>query len=256
MEAIHSLNLAFDDLETAFAHRSDFELKKMYFIFSTINQPVINSVGTRVASLALNLHLPFSEVVIKNTVFEHFCGGTSIENCENTIQKLAKYRVGSILDYSVEGKGTEKSFEQTAAEILRSIDYSAGREEIPFAVFKVTGIAPFSVLEKLHAGYKLTEKEEAAWERAKVRFQKITERASQKDVRLLVDAEETWIQNPIDELVYEAMRKYNTEKAIIYNTFQHYTIAATERLLEAHALSQKEGFYLGAKLVRGAYMEK
>ncbi len=256
MEAIQSLNLAFDDLETAFAHRSDFELKKMYLIFSTINQPLVNSVGTQMASLALSLHLPFSETVIKSTVFEHFCGGTSIADCENTIQKLSQYKVGSILDYSVEGKGTEKSFEQTAAEILRTIDYSEGRDEIPFAVFKVTGIAPFGVLEKLHTGHKLTEKEAAAWERAKTRFHQIAERAHQKDVRLLVDAEETWIQNPIDELVYEAMRKYNTQKAILYNTFQHYTVLAAEKLFEAHALSQKEGFYLGAKLVRGAYMEK
>lgn len=256
VQPVAATQISFEDTATAFAHRSDTDLRKMHLIFSVINQPLLNSAGTRLARLALGLRLPFSEMLVKRTVFEHFCGGVSIQDTAASIAQLAEYGIGSILDYSVEGEKTERGFERTEKEILRTIEHAAEHPDIPFAVFKVTGIAPFALLEKKQTGTPLSPAEQERWEAVRQRMENIVRRAYERDVRLLVDAEETWIQDTIDELVYEMMQKYNSEKAILYNTYQLYTKAALPNLRRAHRQAVQKQFYLGAKLVRGAYMEK
>ncbi|MGF1532977.1 MAG: proline dehydrogenase family protein [Bernardetiaceae bacterium] len=256
MEPVAATQISFEDTATAFAHRSETDLRKMHFIFSIINQPLLNGAGTKLANLALDWHLPFAETAIRYTVFEQFCGGVSIRDSEESIQQLSRYNIGSILDYSVEGEKNESGFQKTMQEILRTIDHAADRPEIPFAVFKVTGVAPFALLEKKQAGKALSAAEQTQWQAVKERMHTLGERAYTRGVRLFVDAEETWIQDVIDELVYDLMRHYNQTQAIIYNTYQLYTRAGLDKLKRAYKDAVKDQYFVGAKLVRGAYMEK
>lgn len=256
MEPVAAAQISFEDTATAFAHRSDIDLRKMHFIFSIINQPLLNTAGTKLADLALKLHLPLSETLIRHTVFEQFCGGISIQDSERSIQELASYGIGSILDYSVEGEKSEAGFERTEQELIRTVEHAAKHPDIPFAVFKMTGVVPFHLMEKKQAGKPLTDKEAERWEKAVQRVDHIVRSAHQNDVRIFVDAEETWIQDTIDELVTQMMVRYNQEKPIVYNTYQLYTTAALSKLKKAYKDAVKGQYFVGAKLVRGAYMEK
>lgn len=248
-------NPIFEDVSIAFSSKSDKQLRKAYLLFSVMNRGWLVKLGKASVKLGFALHLPISGI-IRNTIYDQFCGGVDIDDSQGTIDELAKFNIGSILDYSVEGADTDRGFEETTQEILRTIDRSAGDENIPFCVFKITGIAMTNVFEKVQNNIKLNEKESASFEASKERIEKICAYAYKKDVRLFVDAEESWIQKTVDEIVYNMMRKYNKEKAIIYNTFQMYRWDMLENLKKAHEMATKEGFHLGIKLVRGAYMEK
>ncbi|MCS6821618.1 MAG: proline dehydrogenase family protein [Microscillaceae bacterium] len=251
-----STSLSFEDTSIAFSAKSDWELKKTYWLFSIMNQNWLVKVGTSLIKTAFSLRLPITWVV-KQTIFEQFCGGESIEDCQKTIDKLHQYGIGTILDYSVEGEKNEASFEATTQEILRTIEKAAQQpNSIPFCVFKVTGIAPFNLLEKIQAQQPLNPDEETAWQKVKQRVNTLCQTAYQKNVRIFMDAEESWIQKTIDSLAYDMMRLYNKEKAIVYNTYQFYCHATLQNYKQAIEMAQKEGFWLGAKLVRGAYMEK
>ncbi|MCU0355818.1 MAG: proline dehydrogenase family protein, partial [Cytophagales bacterium] len=199
---------------------------------------------------------PFVKSVVKNTVFAHFCGGETIADCEPTIQKLWQYRIGTILDYSVEGAKNDDGFEATTAEIIRTIDKAAGNPAIPFSVFKVTGLASTALLEKVQKDGPLTESEKRDYEHVRERVERICRRAYEQNVRIFIDAEETWIQDTIDALTYEMMEKFNRQRAIVYNTYQLYRWDMLGKLKEAQREAQAKGYLLGAKLVRGAYMEK
>lgn len=248
--------LSFEDTEIAFSAKSDFELQRTYWLFKTINQAWLVDIGTKLVTFALDWHLPV-QWAIKSTVFEQFCGGIDIDDCQKTIKKLAKYRVGTILDYSVEGEKTEKGFNITAQEIKRTIiKASENRDKIPFSVFKITGIANFDILAKLQANENLTVSEKQAWKLAKARIEDICETAYNHNVRIFIDAEESWIQGIIDEVAYEMMQKFNQKAAIIYNTYQMYCHASLQNLKNAYNHGQKTGYLVGAKIVRGAYMEK
>lgn len=246
----------FDDTSTAFSYKSDRQLKKANFIFTLVNHPSISSVATTLAKIALTLRLPFAKSVIRNTIFEHFCGGETIQESEKTIVTLGKFKVGTILDYSVEGEKTEEGFDITTKEIIRTIERAKGNPGIPFCVFKVTGMADTPLLEKKHAGETLSSEETVAYERVKNRVDQLCSKAFECNVRILVDAEETWIQGPIDKLAYEMMMKYNQQTAIVFNTFQMYRKDMAANLRQAHQDSVKHNYHLGVKLVRGAYMEK
>jgi proline dehydrogenase len=247
--------ISFENLEVAFASKTDGELKKMYFIFATINNNLAVSVGTKLANWAFALKFPIKGVM-KKTMFGHFCGGESIEDCQHSVDKLSEFNVKTILDYSVEGEGDEKSFEATKQEILRTIDRSAGDEQIPFAVFKVTGLGDYKIMTKIQNGKKLSNKDQVAFEKTKQRVDELCHAAFTVGTKILADAEDSWYQDVLETMVYEAMEKYNKEKCVVYNTFQMYRHDMLDRLKKAHENAQKKGYILGAKLVRGAYMEK
>lgn len=245
----------FDDTAVAFSYKSDKELKKAHLIFSLVNHPLISSVATTMARVSLSLKLPVKGL-IKYTVFEHFCGGETIDQSEKTIQNLSKFKIGTILDYSVEGEENEDAFDHTAQEIIDTIQKAKNNPTIPFSVFKVTGLAPFYLLEKVQAKEKLSNEESAAWEHVQSRVDRICKKAFDCSVRVLIDAEDSWIQNPIDDLAYAMMQKYNKERPIVFNTFQMYRADMLGNLKSAFAEATKQNYFFGAKLVRGAYMEK
>lgn len=249
------IKLNFQDTAIAFADKSNSELKEKYRMFKMMNSPFLNEIGTSITKFALSLGLPVKGL-IKHTVFEQFCGGETIEECQKTIEKLGKSHIGTILDYSVEGKSAEEDFEATKKETLKTIERAKNDENIPFAVFKITGIAPLGTLEKVSNGTDLTEKGKAKWERIQYRVNKICELAFSLDQPIFIDAEESWIQNSIDKLATEMMEKYNREKPIVYNTIQLYRHDRLEFLKMSHEKAKADGYFLAVKLVRGAYMEK
>lgn len=247
--------LDFRDTATAFADKSDAELLERYRIFRLMNSPFLNSVGTAAASLALSIGLPVKGL-IKSTVFRIFCGGETIEECQATVDRLAASGIGSILDYSVEGKHSEADFDNTKNEIIRTIERAKDDPHIPFAVFKVSGIAPLGTLERMSARKKLDGKGQAKCERIKTRINEICEFAHSIGQPVLIDAEESWIQDAIDRMAVEMMEKYNREMPIVYNTIQLYRKDRLQFLKELRRQAKADGYFLGVKLVRGAYMEK
>jgi proline dehydrogenase len=253
MEA--SPKISFENTSTAFKYKSDGALRKANFIFSLVNNPTISSLATSFVSFALKAGLPV-EGIIRKTAFEHFCGGESIEKSEQVIQNLARYGVKTILDYSVEGEKTEEGFDRTLAETLRIVEKAKQSKEVPFGVFKPTGLASVELLEKIQRKQPLNAEEDKAFERVRNRFKAICERGHRYGVPILVDAEDSWYQDAIDSLTYEMMELYNKEKVIVYNTFQLYRTASLKNLKDAFHNAAMNNYHLGAKLVRGAYMEK
>lgn len=245
----------FDELEIAFRAQTDESLKMRHFIFSTMQFPWLVKIGTTLTKLALALRLPVKPI-IRKTIFNLFCGGETLDGCQRSSHELAAFDIGAIFDYSVEGEKTEAGFDETTNEILRTIERAGDMDYIRFSAFKVTGLASFDLLAKIHAGEELTEDEQAAYNRVFDRVDSICRLAYEKDVSVLIDAEETWIQKPIDELTMKMMSIYNREKALIYYTFQMYCHSMLDNLKKLHQHAQENGYRLGAKLVRGAYMEK
>ena len=245
----------FEDTATAFALKSDSELERAYFLFKLIaNEPLVR-IGTVVTNFAINAHLPV-EGLIRATVFDHFCGGVNEEDCLPIIDKMYQKGVSSILDYSVEGQQMENRLDGALENILRVLDFVKEKDAIPFAVFKPTAFGRFGLLEKKNSGAQLDNDEQAEWERVLTRYDKACKKAYDLDVSLLIDAEESWIQDAADELCLEMMRRYNKDRAVIFNTAQLYRWDRQEFLKELYKVAKKEGFKVGIKAVRGAYMEK
>lgn len=245
----------FDDTEVAFSYKSDRELKKANFIFSVVNHPTISTIATSLAKTGLALHLPVKGL-IKYTVFEHFCGGETIDQSERTIKTLSRFHVGTILDFSAEGAHTEEGFDLTTDEILKTIEKAKGNPDIPFTVFKSTGLVSIDLLTKVQAKEPLTAEEQEAFQHFHDRVEKICAKAHAYDVPVMIDAEDSWIQNPIDDLAYEMMKKYNLERAIVFNTYQMYRRDMLDNLRNAFHTATMHNYFLGVKMVRGAYMEK
>ncbi|NOT74493.1 MAG: proline dehydrogenase [Cyclobacteriaceae bacterium] len=245
----------FDDTATAFRYKSDSELKRANFIFTVVNNPFISKVSTSAVKLGMFLKLPIKGIV-RSTVFQHFCGGETIERTEKTVKQLGDYNVKTILDYSIEGEKTEKGFDLTTEEVLNTFERAVQSHNIPFCVFKVTGLASATLLEKIQSGLTLDKEEKNQFEKVRQRVDKICSKAHATGIPVLVDAEETWIQSPIDMLAYEMMAKYNSQKAIVFNTFQLYRTDMLENLKMAFHSAAMHNYQLGVKLVRGAYMEK
>jgi proline dehydrogenase len=247
--------ISLEDTAIAFSYKSNGELRKANFIFTLVNHPWISALATGSVKLALKLHLPVKGI-IRKTAFNHFCGGETIQETEKVVEKLAQFNVGTILDYSVEGEKSEAGFENTTQEIIRTIEEAKTYGHIPFSVFKVTGLGSFELLEKINSKKLLNQEEETAFERVRKRVEQICEKACTCNIPVLVDAEETWIQDPIDQLAYEMMTKFNQKRAIVFNTFQLYRTDTLENLKNALQEASAKSYFLGAKLVRGAYMEK
>ena len=247
--------LSFEDTEIAFRNKTNADLNRAYWLFRVININLIAKIGPPLTRFAFKIGLPIKEL-IKSTIFRHFCGGENIEECRKTIDQLDAGGVGSILDYSVEGEDEEDTFESTCEEIIKTIRHADGDERIPFTVFKCTGLARFALLEKIDAKQPLNAAEQEEFERIKNRIDRICRCAYDLNVRVMIDAEESWIQDTIDALALEMMRRYNQENAIVFNTYQLYRNDKLAALKSDHQKAYKENFFLGAKLVRGAYMEK
>lgn len=250
-----SQKVSFEDTSIAFSSKSNLQLKKVYLIFASMNQNWLVKLGTFFIKLFLFLHFPIKKL-IKITVFEQFCGGENLQECNKTIENLDKAHIGTILDYSVEGEDDEKSFDKTAKEILLTIEKANQNLAIPFAVFKVTGIGSAELLEKVQNQEKLYEEEKDAFQRLRERIDMLCGRAAILNVRIFVDGEESWIQDTIDNLTYEMMEKYNHEKCVVYNTFQMYRKDMLHNLRVATEQARQNHYHLGVKLVRGAYMER
>lgn len=245
----------FNNTEVAFSLKSDTELERAYFLFKLIESQPLVRIGTAVTNFALKAHLPV-EGLIRSTVFDHFCGGVNEHDCLSVVDKMYTKGVSSVLDYSVEGKEEEAQFDAALQMILKTVDFAKERMAIPFAVFKPTGFGRISLYEKVGSGADLSDVEKEEWSRVVARFDKVCKIAHEKDVALLIDAEESWMQDAADDLVEEMMRKYNKQKAIVYNTLQMYRWDRMDYLKELHKRAEQEEFFIGMKIVRGAYMEK
>ena len=245
----------FNNTEVAFALKSDSELERAYFLFKLIESQPLVRIGTAVTNFALKAHLPV-EGLIRSTVFDHFCGGVNENDCLSVVDKMFTKGVSSVLDYSVEGKEEEAQFDAALEMTLKTIEFAKERNAIPFAVFKPTGFGRFALYQKIGEGKALTNEEQEEWNRVVARFEKVCQTAHEKDVALLIDGEESWMQDAADELVAQMMQKYNQEKAIVFNTLQMYRWDRLDYLKKLHERAKAEGFYIGMKLVRGAYMEK
>jgi len=264
--------ISFENTESAFAAKSNEELKKANFLFTMMGKPWLVNAGLKITPVAIKWHVPLTRTIIRKTIFQQFVGGETLEQTAKVVDKLAKYNVQVILDYGVEGKEGEENFEQARDEFIKVIDYASTQPNIPFMSVKVTGFARFALLEKLHTEMNKTEgslikrylkavatlssEEKDEWHRVRLRTQKVCEEGSQKNVGVLIDAEETWIQDPVDALTILMMDIFNREKAVVYNTLQLYRHDRLQFLIDCHTAAVERDFILGAKLVRGAYMEK
>lgn len=247
--------LNFNDTQVAFRALSNKELMRAYWLFKFIGKPSVVAMGPSLTSFAFKFHLPI-ESVVKKTVFAQFCGGETIKESLARVDELARFGVGTILDVAKEGEGKESDFDAVEMEVIRTIEEAATHPSIPFAVFKPTGIGSIELLTRVEQKLPLNVAEEQAFARVKRRLDNLCTHAANKNVRIMVDAEESWFQNTVDALVTEQMMKYNKNRALIFNTIQMYRHDRLNFLKEAYEHAEKNGYHLGVKLVRGAYLEK
>jgi proline dehydrogenase len=255
------MEISFENTEQAFAYKTDKELKQAKFLFTTMGYPLFVPIGTRVTPFLMKTGLPIHGIV-RNTIFKQFVGGETLEQTAPVVDKLSKYGVQVILDYGVEGKQNESDFDHATESFIKTIEYAGTQTNIPFISVKVTGIARFELLQKLNEAPRLrsgihdNESEMDEWSRVVDRMYAICNAAAEKNIGVLIDAEETWIQDPIDRLTMEMMEIFNKEKAVVYNTIQLYRQDRLKFLHISHQIAKAQNFVLGLKLVRGAYMEK
>ena len=225
----------FDNTVVAFSLKSDSQLERAYFLFKMIQIEPMVKIGSAVTNFALKAHLPI-EGLIKSTVFDHFCGGVSEEDCLPVIEKIySQGNVYSVLDYSVEGKDEEASFDDSLNKILKILNFCQEKESLPYAVFKPTGLGRFALYQKITEKKQFTSSEQEEWNRVVARFHKACKTAQEKDVSMLIDAEESWMQDAADQLIEELMETYNKEKAIVFNTLQMYRHDRLDYLKDLHA---------------------
>lgn len=263
--------ISFDNTENAFAYKSDKELKRADFLFSSMSHQWLVDLGTKLTPWVIRSGLPVKGL-IRNTIFRQFVGGETLEQTAAIAKKLGEYGVQVILDYGVEGKEGEENFDKACQEFIKVIEYAATQPNIPYMSIKVTGIARFGLLEKLDSSVSsnegslikrfdkalltLTPEETAEWQRVTERMLKICNIASERKVGVFIDAEETWVQDPVDVLSILMMDKFNKDNIVVYNTIQLYRHDRIHFLKDCYEAAVQRNFILGAKLVRGAYMEK
>ena len=246
----------FNDTKLAFADKSDAQLKKAFWMFKMIEQPALTKIGTSVLNFTVHNDFPFVKGIVKNTLFEQFCGGETREESMKVVKQLFKRRVGSIFDYSIEGKEEEETFDAVCQEIKDIIKFSVGNPAIPFIVFKPTAFGRIDIYEEVGKGNELTTSQKEEWNRVVKRFDEVCKLCWENDKKVMVDAEESWMQDAADQLCEEMMEKYNQEKPIVWNTIQMYRIARLEYMQQHLNRAKEKGYFIGYKIVRGAYMEK
>ncbi len=256
-----SMNLSLNNTQNAFAYKSNKDLRKAKWLFSVIQNPWIVSLGTRLTPVLMKSGLPINGI-IRNTIFNQFVGGETLEESARVTKMLGAYGVQVILDYGVEAKEGEESFDAVTEQFITAIEFAATQDNVPFVSVKITGLSSMHLLERLNEAPRLrsgvhdSESDDAAWSKLKERMYAICDVAEENGIGILIDAEETWIQDPIDRLAMELMGVYNKGKVVVYNTFQLYRSDRLRFLQLSHKIAQEGNFILGAKLVRGAYMEK
>jgi len=250
-----SESLSFEDTETAFSHKSDSELQFASFIFRTMANRKLVKHLTGLTKVAMQLKLPI-KWAIRKTIYQQFVGGENIAACQKVVDKIGAFGIGSILDYSIEGKEHESDYVHTKDEMLRVIEAAKTNNYIPVTVIKITGIARFALLQKVSEGKALNADEQQEYERVKSRLVEICTNCQSVDIPIYIDAEESWIQNAIDGLAEEMMFRFNQNRALVFNTVQLYRWDRLDYLLKLHKTCQKHGVKCGVKLVRGAYLEK
>ncbi len=262
------MNISFEDTEKAFAYKSDADLKKAKFLFASMNIGWLVKLGTRLTPWAMRAGLPINGI-LKQTLFSQFVGGESLEETKAVADRLSNFNVEVILDYGVEGKEGEENFEKAAQEFIKVIRYASTQKNIPYISIKLTGFARFQLLEKLDRSANtqdsvvgrielqtLSSGEKDEFNKVRQRLMNICRVAAESRVGVLIDAEETWIQDPVDALAMEMMLLYNKEEAVVYNTIQLYRHDRLDFLKKSFAFAKQNRIIPGAKLVRGAYMEK
>ncbi len=265
-------NLTFDDCKTAFAYKTNSQLKKAHFLFASMGKPWLVNLGLQLTPNAIKWHVPFTKTIIRKTIFSQFVGGETLAQTAQVAATLNKYQVQVILDYGVEGKEGEENFDTAQKEFINVIDYAATQPNIPFISVKVTGFARFALLQKIDAAMQDAEGtlmnrylqtiellppiEKEEWHRVRLRMMHICEAAHKKNISVLIDAEESWIQDPVDALTLLMMDVFNKSKAVIFNTIQLYRHDRLIFLKNCYDAADERNFILGAKLVRGAYMDK
>jgi len=255
------MNISFDNTQNAFAYKSNKALKSAKYLFGFMGYPKLVQLGTRLVPAMLKAGLPIKGI-IRNTIFKQFVGGETLAETIPVSHMLSNYGVDVILDYGVEGKEGEENFDHATQVFIDVINHAASQKNIPFISIKVTGLASHELLQTLHEAPRLrsgihdNEIEQAAWDRVRERMYVICEAAAEKNIGVLVDAEESWIQDPIDRLTMEMMAVFNKQKAVVFNTIQLYRHDRLHFLRISHQIAEEQGFILGLKLVRGAYMEK
>ncbi len=265
-------SISFENTAIAFAHKNNGELKKAHFLFSSMGKPWLVNLGLKITPVAIKLHLPFTKTVIRKTIFQQFVGGETLEETAKVADKLEEYNVKVILDYGVEGKDGEENFDHARDEFIKVINYAATQANIPFISIKVTGFARFALLEKidavmnaasgtlmkryLNAIENLSAAEREEWHRVRLRMLHVCEEACKKNIGVLIDAEETWIQDPVDAVTILMMDTFNKNRAVVFNTLQLYRHDRLQFLKDSYTAARERNFILGAKLVRGAYMDK
>ena len=247
--------LQFNNTKIAFTYRSDKDLKLGSFLFRSMNSPLITRVGIAATRFSIKAKLPIRNL-IKKTIFKQFCGGESMQEAAKTADVIGRYNVNVILDYGVEGKENEAEFDKATNEFIKAIKFAATKKNIPFVSLKVTGFARFSLLEKINNHEYLSENETAEWQRVYHRIEKVCRSAYENNIMILIDAEETWIVEPVNDLTEKMMEQFNKQRALIFNTYQLYGRGTLDFLKESCQKATSLGYILGAKLVRGAYMEK
>jgi len=252
----HDINVDFTDTEIAFSIKKDKELKRMAVLFKAMNNPTLVKIGSSLAIIALKLRLPFTEWAIKNTIFFQFVGGDSLLHCQRTVDKLHSFDTLTVLDYGAEAKYKEEDLDEVMEENLRAIEFAASNTSVPIITIKMTGLAQDHILEKLSRDQKLTTSEEVLFERLMGRLEEICDKARELAVGVFIDAEESWIQKAIDSIALKLMADYNKEKVTVYTTYQMYIKDKLNQMLTDHKSATDGEFKLGAKIVRGAYMEK
>ena len=248
-------NSLFDNTETAFKLKSDSELERAYFLFKMISKEPLVKIGTAVTKFALNINLSV-EGLIRSTVFDHFCGGVNERDCMTTVDKLFDAGVSSVLDFSVEGKEEDAQFDATSEKVVELTKFAKNKEAMPFSVFKPTGFGRFKIWQKITEKEPLTDSEILEWNKIENRYDQVSKEAHGSNIRVLIDAEESWMQDAADDLCERMMEKHNTERPIVFNTLQCYRWDRFEYLKNLHQRAKNKGYKLGFKIVRGAYMEK
>lgn len=246
----------FTNTGIAFAHKTDLELKKAAVLFSLMNKPFVTKIGTNLTLAFMKIKFPLTKTIIRKTIFEQFCGGESLMDCQEAIDKLNANGAQTILDYGAESKSSPEELDHVMAETIRALELAASNNSVPVISTKITGLVDNDILIKLDARESLTEQEEEEYEALDNRLDEIFKKAANLGVGVFVDAEESWMQEAIDALVVKYMAKYNKEKAIVYNTYQLYRHDKLAQLKADHKKAVDGGYFFGAKLVRGAYMEK
>ena len=246
----------FNDTQIAFQDKSTNQLRKAYWMFKAIENPTVTNLGINALNFTIKNNFPFVEGIVRQTLFEQFAGGETREKSMEVVKKLFKHHIGSIFDYAIEGKEDEATFDHTCEEIKQNIKFAEGNPAIPFVVFKPTGFGRLDLYAEVQSGKELTTSEKAEWEKIKNRYEEVCKLAYEKNVVLMIDAEETCMQDVVDDVVNSMMEKYNREKAIVWNTLQMYRTGRIEYLNEDLKRAKEKGYFLGYKFVRGAYMEK